>query len=205
MINGNKKIKLKMEKRSQRYDIYRPRLEHGPKYTKYKMCLSIMMVICIKQHLRNIWSSVHEKIKKYWGWVERIFLLIKKGMTHIWRPWKLSNFQVPPPPCQFTSKIFPLPWSWTSNFKWTHPPLQMKTNRLKENIIEGWLLCVIGSFLQIGFRFHYQLINLVWLSFDFFSFSCSLTFCFFVDLYSCVCSCPKISRNVSFIYNYSHF
>ena len=30
----------------------RPRLGH--KYTKYKMCLRIVMVICIKQHLSNI-------------------------------------------------------------------------------------------------------------------------------------------------------
>ena len=42
------------------------------------------------------------------------------------------------------------------------------------------------------FRFQYQLINRVWLSFDFSSFSC-LTIRFFVPLYSCVCSCPKIS------------
>ena len=42
-----------MENRSERYDIDRPRSRHGHKYTKY-MCLSIMMVICIKQHLSNI-------------------------------------------------------------------------------------------------------------------------------------------------------
>ena len=30
---------------------------------------------------------------------------------------------------------------------------------------------VIRSFLQVGFRFQYQFINLVWLSIDFFSFS----------------------------------
>ena len=54
--------------------------------------------------------------------------------------------------------------------------------------------------LQVGFRFQYQLINLVWLSFDFFSFSWSLTICFFVALYSCVCSCPKISWNVFYLW-----
>ena len=53
------KIRLKMEKRSQRYVINR----HGPKYTKYEMCLSIIMVTSIKQHLNDIWSSVHEKVK----------------------------------------------------------------------------------------------------------------------------------------------
>ena len=39
------------------------RSHHGPKYTKYEMCLSIM-VICIKQHPNNIWSSIHEKVHK---------------------------------------------------------------------------------------------------------------------------------------------
>ena len=48
------KMRLNMKKRSQGYDIYRPRFRDRPKYTKYKMCLSIMMAICIKQHLSNI-------------------------------------------------------------------------------------------------------------------------------------------------------
>ena len=81
------------------------------------------------------------------------------------------------------------------------PPLllQMITNQLKGNIIQGWLLYVIRSFLQVNFRIYYQLINFVWLSFDFFSFSRSLTICFHVALYSCVCGCPKISRNVFYL------
>ena len=29
------------------------------------------MVICIKQHLSNIWSSIHEKAKQHWGWVKK--------------------------------------------------------------------------------------------------------------------------------------
>ena len=40
-----------------RYDINRPRLRHGHKCTKYKMCLSTLMNIGIKQHLSNVWSS----------------------------------------------------------------------------------------------------------------------------------------------------
>ena len=43
------KMSLKFKNRTQRYDINRPRSTHGPtKYTKYKVYLSIMMVICIK-------------------------------------------------------------------------------------------------------------------------------------------------------------
>ena len=52
--------------------------------------------------------------------------------------------------------------------------LQMVTNQLKDNIIQGWLLYIIRSFLQVDFRIQYQLINLVWLSFDFFCFVVAL-------------------------------
>ena len=48
------KMRLKMKNRLPRYDINRPTTRHGHKYTKYKMRLSIMMVICIKQHQSNI-------------------------------------------------------------------------------------------------------------------------------------------------------
>ena len=41
------KMRLKIKKRSHRYDINRPRPKHGQKYTKSKMYLGIMMVICI--------------------------------------------------------------------------------------------------------------------------------------------------------------
>ena len=80
------------------------------------------------------------------------------------------------------------------------PPLQMITNQSKENVIQGWLLHVIMSFLQVGFRFQCQLIDLIWISFDFFSYNWSLAICFFVALYSWVCSCPRISRNVFYLW-----
>ena len=76
----------------------------------------------------------------------------------------------------------------------------MITNQFKGNIIQRWLSYVIRSFLQVGFRFQYQLINFVWLLFDFFSFSWSFNICFSVALYSCVCSCPKISQNVFYLH-----
>ena len=41
------KMRLKMKKRLSRCDKNRPRA--GQRYTKYKMYLSIMTVICIKQ------------------------------------------------------------------------------------------------------------------------------------------------------------
>ena len=35
------------------------------------MCVSIMIAICIKQHLNNICNSIHKKVKQHWGWVEK--------------------------------------------------------------------------------------------------------------------------------------
>ena len=57
-----------MKTRSQRYNINRPGSRYDYKFTEYKMSLSIMMIICIKQHLSNIWSSIHEKVKQNGGW-----------------------------------------------------------------------------------------------------------------------------------------
>ena len=49
-----KKMKMKMKNGSYRYDINRPRSRHGRKYTKYKKCFTMMILICIKQHLKLI-------------------------------------------------------------------------------------------------------------------------------------------------------
>ena len=32
---------------------------------------SMMMLLCIAQHLSNIWSSVYENVKQHWGWVKK--------------------------------------------------------------------------------------------------------------------------------------
>ena len=53
-----------MKNTSQIY-INKPRPRHGHRYTKYKMNLSIIMVVCIKQHLSNILGSIHEKVKQH--------------------------------------------------------------------------------------------------------------------------------------------
>ena len=64
------KMRLKMKNRSHRYNINRPRPRHEQKYTKYKMSQN-NLVICIKKHLSNIWSSVYKCVKQHWGWVEK--------------------------------------------------------------------------------------------------------------------------------------
>ena len=39
------------------------------------MGVSMMIVTCIKQHLSNIRSLIHEKPKQHWGWVEKMCCL----------------------------------------------------------------------------------------------------------------------------------
>ena len=48
------KTKIRVKNGSHKYDINRPRSRHGHKCTKYKSCLSMIMVLCIKQHSSNI-------------------------------------------------------------------------------------------------------------------------------------------------------
>ena len=48
------KMRVKIKNRSPRYDINRTRQRHGYEYTKYKMYLSMMIVIWNKQQLSNI-------------------------------------------------------------------------------------------------------------------------------------------------------
>ena len=89
------KMGLKMKNRSQRYDVNRLRPRHGHRYNERKICLS-MMIICIKQHLSNIWSLIHKKIKGYLRYKTKtitfqmchlrhrliIFLFYRKVMFH---------------------------------------------------------------------------------------------------------------------------
>ena len=67
MINDNEN-EAENKKCNTRYDIN----GHEHKYTKYNMCLTIKMILCIKPHLRSIWSSTHVKVKQHWGWVKKI-------------------------------------------------------------------------------------------------------------------------------------
>ena len=61
---------MKMKNISHRDDVDRPKCGHGHKYSKYREYLFMTMLTC-KQHLSSIWSSVHEKFKQHWGWVEK--------------------------------------------------------------------------------------------------------------------------------------
>ena len=56
------KMRVEMKGRSHRYDMDRTRPRHGYIYIKYKMCLNMMMVMCSKQYVSNIWSWIHENV-----------------------------------------------------------------------------------------------------------------------------------------------
>ena len=45
---------MKMKNRSYKYKINRARSRNEDKYSKYKKCPTMMMLVCIKQHLSNI-------------------------------------------------------------------------------------------------------------------------------------------------------
>ena len=57
------KMKMKMKNRSQRYEINKPRPRHGYKYTRYKKCLSMRMLIFINHTHREkaVFYSIHYK------------------------------------------------------------------------------------------------------------------------------------------------
>ena len=118
-------------------------------------------------------------------------------ITLFFKEWYTWLSRPPIPLVYLREKLFH-PLTLNVQFQTTSPPFQMITNKLKENLIQGWLLYVTRSFLQPGFRFQYQLINLVWLSFYFFSFSWSGFILLWVHL-------SKNITKLCFVYNYSHF
>ena len=64
-----------MKNKSHRHNINRPRFRLTHKYNKYRKCLIMTMLICVKQHLSNIWNSIHESVKQHLGWAKKKALL----------------------------------------------------------------------------------------------------------------------------------
>ena len=63
MINCNESEK---KNRLHKCDINRPTSRHRLTYTdKHKKCLSIVMLICIKQHTTDTRGSIYEKVKEH--------------------------------------------------------------------------------------------------------------------------------------------
>ena len=75
-------MKQKQKKdRSYRSDKNRSRSRDGHKCIKSKKFLSMITLICIKQHLSNIWSSIHEKINNTETELKKSVAYKKKRLT----------------------------------------------------------------------------------------------------------------------------
>ena len=71
-----------------------------------------------------------------------------------------------------------------------------------EELINVWYTYMLsGLFFRSALRFQYQLMNLFWLSFDFFSLSWSFTICFFVAfIFLCVLLYKNITKCFLFVF-----
>ena len=115
------------------------------------------------------------------------------GMIHTWHPWKLSNCQDPPHPLSIYVQNSSTPLTSDVQFQ-ANPPLSPNDNQSIKRKHNPRMNIICYQALPSGrFLFSVSNINLVWLSFDISPFSCSLTFCYFVALYSCVYSCQLCS------------
>ena len=61
---------------------FQNRAREGPPPPPLPPSCAPMMVISIKQHLGNIWSSIHEKVKQRWDWVEKKCCIKKKRLIN---------------------------------------------------------------------------------------------------------------------------
>ena len=74
-------LRMKMKMKKDYIDTTKTDLGHGHKYSnKYKKCLTMMILICVKKHLSNTWCSTHDKAKQHWGWPEKKCRLLKKSV-----------------------------------------------------------------------------------------------------------------------------
>ena len=51
----------------------------------FLLTLNMLLPAGIKEHLSKTWSSIHEKVKQHWGWVEKKRSLLKKSVYLVLR------------------------------------------------------------------------------------------------------------------------
>ena len=143
------KIRLKVESRSHRYDTDRSSHRHRQIYANNKMSRD-SLGICIKQHLSNIWNSIHEKVKQHWDWVEKSISYKKACNLLVLVPLKL--FQV----CfSFIYRI--IKQILLIRYIWLSPTIHvfllsfivLEYDWLPERFLIKVLLCVLISFAVI--------------------------------------------------------
>ena len=78
------KMRLKMKIRSHGYDIKKNLgVDMNANIPNIKYDLAMLMIVCTKQHITNIWSSVCERGKLHWGWVWKKRLSEKEKQIYI--------------------------------------------------------------------------------------------------------------------------
>ena len=87
-------------------------------------------------------------------------------MIHIWRPWKLLIFQDPPPPLSIyvenssTPSTLDVQLETNPHPLYPPPPSPNDNQSIKIKHNPRMTIQVVRSFLQVGFRFQHQLVNL---------------------------------------------
>ena len=76
MINHNENDGDENEEQINRYNINRPQSGDEHKYSKYKKCIRMMMLICIKQHLATCKGEFMEKLSNFEAELKKKALLI---------------------------------------------------------------------------------------------------------------------------------
>ena len=132
------------------------------------------------------------------------YLPLQYGMIYIWRPLKLSNFEDPYLPCSSTIYVqnSSIPLTMDVQFQTNPPPpisFQKITSQLKQNNpSKGDYYMLSGPSFRSAFVVSIN--SLVLSSFPWtLSFSWNFFICFFMILYSDVCSCPEISGNIFYL------
>ena len=149
------KLNMKMNNRSHRYDLNRPRPRHGHRCTQYKTCLSIMIVTCIKQHLSTIWSSIHQKVKQHWGWVQKKRYLSKKASNEFSAiGWSTSQLMLLVTYLRLASSIWytgKIVRKTIITYRLLIHQLEMLFWKSFAYVLNGWSFCGnIGSFIKFS-------------------------------------------------------
>ena len=85
-------------------------------------------VLSILSNIFSVFSGLSPKRSNYYSrnlvlhdrkWIYGSNLIRSLGTIHIWRPWKLCNFQDPHPPLSIYVQIFPPPLTLDVQFKQT--------------------------------------------------------------------------------------
>ena len=129
--------------------------DHMTLKQRFHVFLRLFYAVSNKKHIFSDFSSmVFISTNNFFSFLfsdifpasERTLKMIQRQLGTNMTSMKIVQFSRPTTPCPSKSEILPPSWPWTSNFERTPPPpLQMITNQLKENMIQGWILYVINE------------------------------------------------------------